>query len=33
MIRVAVVDDHPHVTTALRALLEKTPGIHVGGKI
>jgi two-component system response regulator DesR len=27
MIRIAVVDDHPHVAIALRALLEKTPDI------
>ena len=29
MIRVAVVDDHPHVAIALRALLEKTPDIQL----
>jgi DNA-binding NarL/FixJ family response regulator len=29
MIRVAVVDDHPHVAIALRALLEKTPDIRL----
>jgi DNA-binding NarL/FixJ family response regulator len=29
MIRVAVVDDHPHVAIALRALLDQTPDIHV----
>jgi two-component system response regulator DesR len=29
MIRVAVVDDHPHVAIALRALLDKTPDIKV----
>jgi two-component system response regulator DesR len=29
MIRVAVVDDHPHVAIALRALLEETPDIHL----
>ena len=28
-IRVAVVDDHPHVAIALRALLEKTPDIQL----
>jgi len=29
MIRVAVVDDHPHVAIALRALLNKTPDIRL----
>jgi two-component system response regulator DesR len=29
MIRVAVVDDHPHVAIALRALLEESPDIHL----
>jgi two-component system response regulator DesR len=29
MIRVAVVDDHPHVAIALRALLDKTPDIRL----
>ena len=29
MIRIAVVDDHPHVAIALRALLEKTPDIRL----
>ena len=29
MIRVAVVDDHPHVAIALRALLEETPDIQL----
>ncbi len=29
MIRVAVVDDHPHVAIALRTLLEKTPDIRL----
>ncbi len=29
MIRVVVVDDHPHVAIALRALLEKTPDIQL----
>ena len=29
MIRVAVVDDHPHVAIALRALVEKTPDIRL----
>jgi two-component system response regulator DesR len=29
MIRVAVVDDHPHVAIALRTLLEKTPDIQL----
>ena len=29
MIRVAVVDDHPHVAIALRALLEQTPDIRL----
>lgn len=29
MIRVAVVDDHPHVAIALRALLDKTPDIQL----
>ena len=29
MIRVAVVDDHPHVAIALRALLEETPDIRL----
>lgn len=29
MIRVAVVDDHPHVAIALRVLLEKTPDIRL----
>ena len=29
MIRVAVVDDHPHVAIALRALLDETPDIRV----
>ena len=29
MIRVAVVDDHPHVAIALRALLGKTPDIRL----
>jgi two-component system response regulator DesR len=29
MIRVVVVDDHPHVAIALRALLEKTPDIRL----
>ena len=29
MIQVAVVDDHPHVAIALRALLEKTPDIRL----
>jgi two-component system response regulator DesR len=29
MIRVAVVDDHPHVAIALRALLDETPDIEL----
>ena len=29
MIRVAVVDDHPHVAIALRALLDETPDIRL----
>ena len=29
MIRIAVVDDHPHVAIALRALLDKTPDIRL----
>jgi len=29
VIRIAVVDDHPHVAIALRALLEKTPDIRL----
>ncbi len=29
MIRVAVVDDHPHVAIALRALLDKTPDLRL----
>jgi two-component system response regulator DesR len=29
MIRVVVVDDHPHVAIALRALLDKTPDIRL----
>lgn len=29
MIRVAIVDDHPHVAIALRTLLEKTPDIQL----
>ncbi|MDY7077855.1 MAG: response regulator transcription factor [Chloroflexota bacterium] len=29
MIRVAVVDDHPHVAIALRALLDETPDIQL----
>ena len=29
MIRVAVVDDHPHVAIALRALLSETPDIRL----
>jgi len=29
MIRVAIVDDHPHVAIALRTLLEKTPDIRL----
>jgi len=29
MIRVAVVDDHPHVAIALRALLDETPDIQM----
>jgi len=29
MIRVAVVDDHPHVAIALRTLLDKTPDIQL----
>ncbi len=29
MIRVAVVDDHPHVAIALRSLLDKTPDIRL----
>ena len=29
MIRVAVVDDHPHVAIALRTLLDKTPEIQL----
>jgi two-component system response regulator DesR len=29
MIRVAVVDDHPHVAIALRVLLDKTPDIRL----
>ena len=29
MIRVAVVDDHPHVAIAMRALLEETPDIRL----
>jgi len=29
MIRVAVVDDHPHVAIALRALLDRTPDIRL----
>ena len=32
MIRVAVVDDHPHVAIALRALLDKTPDIRLAAK-
>jgi two-component system response regulator DesR len=33
MIRVAVVDDHPHVAIALRALLEKTPDIRLVAEV
>ena len=29
MIRVAVVDDHPHVVIALRSLFEKAPDIEL----
>ena len=29
MIRVAVVDDHPHVAIALRTLLDETPDIQL----
>ena len=29
MIRVAVVDDHPHVAIALRTLLDETPDIQM----
>lgn len=29
MIRVAVIDDHPHVAVALRALLDETPDIRL----
>ena len=29
MLRVAVVDDHPHVAIALRALLDRTPDIRL----
>ena len=29
MIRVAVVDDHPHVAVALRALLDEAPDIQL----
>ena len=29
MIRVAVVDDHPHVAIALRSLLDETPDIQL----
>jgi DNA-binding NarL/FixJ family response regulator len=29
MIRVAIVDDHPHVAIALRTLLEQTPGLRL----
>jgi hypothetical protein len=29
VIHVAVVDDHPHVAIALRALLDKTAGIRL----
>ena len=29
MIRVAVVDDHPHVAIALRSLLHETPDIEL----
>lgn len=32
MIRVAVVDDHPHVAIALRSLLEKVPDIQLVGE-
>ena len=32
MIRVAVVDDHPHVAIALRALLDKTPDIRLAAE-
>ena len=32
MIRVAVVDDHPHVAIALRALLDRTPDIRLVAK-
>ena len=32
MIRVAVVDDHPHVAIALRAILEKTPDIELAAE-
>jgi two-component system response regulator DesR len=32
MIRVAVVDDHPHVAIALRAMLDKTPDIRLVGE-
>lgn len=32
MIRVAVVDDHPHVAIALRALLENAPDIKLVGE-
>jgi two-component system response regulator DesR len=32
MIRVAVVDDHPHVAIALRALLDETPDIQLVGE-
>ena len=32
MIRIAVVDDHPHVAIALRALLDKTPDIRLAAE-
>ncbi len=32
MIRIAIVDDHPHVAIALRALLEKTPDIRLAAE-
>ena len=32
MIRVAVVDDHPHVAIALRTLLDKTPDIQLAAE-
>jgi len=32
VIRVAVVDDHPHVAIALRTLLDKTPDIQLAAE-